>query len=267
MDVSQVSKGADKDLSAVEFGGGMIWEVAQVEVQQGDDAENRRCNTPESEDQGWTVTTSKRMKRRQRKNEVRKTQEIQNQIEQKAVDIGKEFTDIVEKKDSMRVVGMMEDKIQVEVDERFIGAVIKENQLMTMTFQVAGVKKALAAVSKICKAGNVVQFGEEPSECFIMNKTTKKKVMLKQKRASYVINVEFVKKALGSNNEAKFEVIGQETITIDSGAEESVCPLGWGEGFGLNLVQPGKEMRMINAGGGVMPHFGSRKVQFAATGF
>ena len=58
MDVSQVSTGADKDLSAVEFGGGMIWEVAQVEVQQGDDAENRRCNTPESEDQGWTVTTS-----------------------------------------------------------------------------------------------------------------------------------------------------------------------------------------------------------------
>ena len=46
-----------------------------------------------------------------------------------------------------------------------------------------------------------------------MNKTTKKKVMLQQKRASYVINVEFVKKALVSNNEAKFEVIGQETIT------------------------------------------------------
>ena len=125
----------------------------------------------------------------------------------------------------------------------------------------------MAAVSRICKAGNVVQFGEEPSECFIMNKTTKKKVMLKQRGASYVIHVEFVKRGQGTDGEAKFEVIGQETITIDSGAEESVCPLGSGEGFGLNPVKPGAEMRMINAGGGVMPHFGSRKVQFAATVF
>ena len=100
-----------------------------------------------------------------------------------------------------------------------------------------------------------------------MNKTTKKKVMLQQVRSSYVINVEFVKRVPGAGGEFKFEVMGKATITVDSGAEESVCPLGWGESFGLETVKPGNEMRMINAGGGVMPHFGSRNVQFAPVGF
>jgi len=70
----------------------------------------------------------------------------------------------------------------VEVTEKFIGAVsIQEESLLNMNFQVAGVKKALAAVSRICKAGNVVQFGEGPEECFIQSKKTKKKVMLQQR--------------------------------------------------------------------------------------
>ena len=44
--------------------------------------------------------------------------------------------------------------------------------------------------------------------------------------------------------------------------------LGWGEGFGLCPVKPGKEMRMVNVGGGgSMPHFGSRKVQFSEAVF
>ena len=48
----------------------------------------------------------------------------------------------------------------------------------------------------------------------------------------------------------KHETVGSEVITIDSGAEESVCPLSWGEDFGLRQVQPGQEMNMFNAGGG-----------------
>ena len=63
------------------------------------------------------------------------------------------------------------------------------------------------------------------------------------------------------------EAVGKETITVDSGAEESVCPLGWGEMCGLEPVKPGKELRMINAGGGAMKHYGSRKVQFGTAGF
>ena len=88
-------------------------------------------------------------------------------------------------------------------------------------------------------------------------------MMMKQRRGSYVIDVNFVKKVA----EDKFEKIGDAVITVDSGAEESVCPWGWGEVFGMSPMQPGCEMKMINAAGDQMPHYGSRRVMFMATGF
>lgn len=96
-----------------------------------------------------------------------------------------------------------------------------------------------------------------------MNKKTKKKMMMRQRRGSYIINVEFVKKVADDT----YETIGKEVFTVDSGAEESVCPLRWGETFGLRTVKPGEEMTMINAAGDTMQHYGSRKVQFAAAVF
>ena len=150
-----------------------------------------------------------------------------------------------------------------EEGEVFVGSVDATSQFLGMTFQVAGVKKSLAAVSRICKAGNIVQFGEEESDCFIKNKTTGKKIMLQRKRGSHVLEIEFVKEGEKGN----MEIVGRESITVDSGAEESVCPLGWGEVFGLKPVKPGQELRMINAGGDVMPHYGSRKVTFKSKGF
>ena len=71
-----------------------------------------------------------------------------------------------------------DDVVHVEVKERFIGAVTKDDQTMSMTFQDVGVKKVLAAVSKICRDGNQVQFDEDPVDCFKRNKLTKKKVMM-----------------------------------------------------------------------------------------
>ena len=136
-----------------------------------------------------------------------------------------------------------------------------------MNVQVIGVKKALAAVSKISRMGNMVQFGDEESECFIQNKITKKKVLMKKKRGSYVIDVEFVKDEMGPDGVARRVKMGREVITIDSGAEESVCPMGWGEAFGMKAVSPGAEMRMVSAAGTEMKHYGSRKVGFAAEGF
>ena len=56
------------------------------------------------------------------------------------------------------------------------------------------VKKALAAVWRICDKGNIVQFGPEEADCFILNKETKQKVQMKKKKGSYVIEVEFVLK-------------------------------------------------------------------------
>ena len=49
-------------------------------------------------------------------------------------------------------------------------------------------------------------------------------------------------------------------ITVDSAAEESVCPLHWAEQFGLNPVEKGREMKLVNASGGRISHWGSRKV-------
>ena len=70
--------------------------------------------------------------------------------------------------EEFKVVEMKREAIVVEVRETFIGAVgIQEESVMNMQFQVAGVKKALAAVSRICKAGDVVQFGEDPEDCYI----------------------------------------------------------------------------------------------------
>ena len=71
----------------------------------------------------------------------------------------------------MREVRIEEDRVVCEIDEKFIGAAMKDNEAMAMNFQVAGVKKALAvaAVSRICKAGNIVQFGESEAECFTKN--------------------------------------------------------------------------------------------------
>ena len=49
-------------------------------------------------------------------------------------------------------------------------------------------------------------------------------------------------------------------VTVDSAAEESVCPLNWAKQFGLTPVAKGCEMGLVNASGGKISHLGSRKV-------
>ena len=49
-------------------------------------------------------------------------------------------------------------------------------------------------------------------------------------------------------------------VTVDSAAEESVCPKSWGDHFGLVPAKPGEHMTFINANGGRIAHHGSRKV-------
>ena len=82
-----------------------------------------------------------------------------------------------------------------------------------------------------------------------------------------MIKVGFVKGVAGKGGDRTLKKVGVEYITVDSGAEESMCPLGWGEAFEMTAVKPGKEMKMVNAGGGEMQHDGSRKVQLAAMTF
>lgn len=55
-------------------------------------------------------------------------------------------------------------------------------------------------------------------------------------------------------------------ITVDSAAEESVCPMGWAEQFGMTPVEPDKAMKLVNASGGRIAHWGSRRVRVQAAG-
>ena len=237
MELGQVQQQAQEQSKefaavAVDFGGGE-WDFMAVEV---DDMQESEA----AEENKWVVVKSKK---------------------------AKGWKKI---KDTLKVVGMEENKMQLEVNEpteKFIGNVEKGTQVMSMMFQAAGVKKALSAVSKICKAGNLVQVGDEPGDCYIKNKTTGKKVMLEKRRGSYVMKVEFVYQAKNAGGQVEWKKMTEEVITVDSGAEESVCPLVWGREFGLTKVQPGMEMKMVNAAGGEMPHYGARKVFFKAAGF
>ena len=53
-------------------------------------------------------------------------------------------------------------------------------------------------------------------------------------------------------------------ITVNSAADESVCPLRWAEQFNLEPVAKGQERRFVNASGGRIQHLGSRRVAMHA---
>ena len=51
---------------------------------------------------------------------------------------------------------------------------------------------------------------------------------------------------------------GKTSITVDSGAEENVCPWEWGELFGV--TETTNPMQFRDASGGTIEHFGQREV-------
>ena len=60
-----------------------------------------------------------------------------------------------------------------------------KEKIIGLPFQACNVKRPLAAVRRICEKGNIVQFGPKEADNFIMNVSTKDKVMLKQERGQY----------------------------------------------------------------------------------
>ena len=54
---------------------------------------------------------------------------------------------------------------------------------------------------------------------------------------------------------------------MDSAAEESVCPRDWAEEFRVAAVEQGRELRLVNASGGRIPHYGNKVVNFKAAVF
>ena len=122
---------------------------------------------------------------------------------------------------------------------------------MRLRFQVADVKKPLVAVRRFCEKENMVSFGPKEEDNFIQNKISGDKMMLRPNgRGSYLMDVCFVGGA-------------KTTITVDSGAEESVCPYEWGKQFGMTDAD--KWMSFKNAGGGMMEHYGQRDVLLTST--
>ena len=80
------------------------------------------------------------------------------------------------------------------------------------------------------------------------------------KGGSYVLSVELRRK--GANGE--WEKCGVAEVTIDSAAEESVCPKLWAGEFPTVPLQ-GEPIRFGNASGGKMGHYGSRSITFTPT--
>jgi hypothetical protein len=58
--------------------------------------------------------------------------------------------------------------------------------------------------------------------------------------------------------------LGKMEITVDSAAEESVCPKEWCKEYGTK--EPSKWLKFINASGGVMNHYGERAAKFKVEG-
>ncbi len=61
-------------------------------------------------------------------------------------------------------------------------------------------------------------------------------------------------------SEAKWMSTGVSEITIDSAAEESVCPREWGKQYPMR--EPAKWLNFTNASGGHMKHYGERRTTF-----
>ena len=77
---------------------------------------------------------------------------------------------------------------------------------------------------------------------------TRDRMMLKPEgKVSYVMDVEFVE--------------GEKTvITVDSGAEESVCPWEWGEKL-IGTTAAESRMTLKNTSGGNIPDWGKREIK------
>ena len=123
---------------------------------------------------------------------------------------------------------------------------VEEETKMGLRFQVADVKKPLISVRRLVEKGNNVHFGPTKEDNYILNRKSGDKIGLRANgRGSYLMDVSF------SGGE-------KTSITVDSGAEESVCPWEWGEKF--RVIESEKPMNFRNASGGMITHWGHRDV-------
>ena len=122
-----------------------------------------------------------------------------------------------------------------------------------MTFQATDARKPLLAVKRLAEKGNRVCFGPSERDNYIESKDSKKRIILKQNgKGSYLL----IGHVQGMRDPIE--------VTVDSGAEESVCPKDWlEEQFGTNTSV--KRVNFRHASGGRMPHYGQREILMNST--
>ena len=204
---------------------GRIWSVCQVEVGGGIPTSNMFGALEEDEEEEWPGL------------------KVEDCTGLNKIDTPKKRFKKIAKKDWVRM------EREDEVDGTWIQLLETDNKdalRMKLGFQVAEVSKPLVAVKRIVEKGNLVQFGPNEDDNFIKNMNTGDKIKLRMNgRGSYLMDVNFVG--------------GEKTeITVDSGAEENVCPWDWGRQFGMRPAD--KYLNFRNASGGWIEHFGSRDV-------
>ena len=157
------------------------------------------------------------------------------------------------KGNTMRLVDMGWDSLDLERDLCPIEASAgnkeegsKGVKKLKLGFQVAEVRKPLIAVKRITEQGNHVNFGPGKDDNFIENREAGSRIPLRPNgKGSYLMGV-------------TFEGGGKTSITVDSGAEESVCPWEWGQQFPVK--DPARWLDFKNASGGNIAHWGGREV-------
>ena len=112
-------------------------------------------------------------------------------------------------------------------------------------------KKPLMSVKRIVERGNRVVFSGSGS--YIINDKTGDRLELKENgKGSYVMHLSFI----GG---------GKGRITVDSGAEENVCPIDLGHKFRVNERVP--EIKFRGADGNLNQHHGERLVVVTSEDF
>ena len=98
--------------------------------------------------------------------------------------------------------------------------------------------------------GNIVNFGPRNEDNYIKSATDGHEIPLRRKGGVFVID------GICPKDNKPVE------ITVDSGAEESVCPLYWGREFGLDTRGPRIDFTAAN--GSRIKHYGSRQVDIVS---
>lgn len=136
-----------------------------------------------------------------------------------------------------------------DVNEVQIGAVEDKEwtRMGDLRFNVANVKKPLAAAAKVVEAGNRVVLDPDPEKSYIENLETKERMKVKKEKGVYIIEV-------------KYEAGDMGKITLDSGAGVSVWPKSMKKD--VKMLPKVQGLKMVAANGTEIENVGQKIIKF-----